>query len=81
MKIKAKDLAEKVNKLRDLFSGEVFDFEYDEAENNYRVETEHYLHACINPDYQLEWLENGTVRIEGNTFYTCCLQDIKPEQE
>lgn len=80
MKIKVKDLAQKVDTLCNEFNGELFDFE-EQEEGVYHVETEHYLHAVLNPDDEIEWLEHGVVVIEGTTFRTCFLQQIKPEQE
>ena len=78
MKIKVKDLAEKVDKLCNTFNGEVFDFE-EQEDGTYCVGTEYYHHADLNPDDEIEWSEFGTIVIEGVTFRTCLLVHVKPD--
>lgn len=78
MKIKVKDLAAKIDTLCHKRSGELFDFE-EQEDGTYRVETDHYLHAELNPDDELEWSEFGTVEIQDATFRTCLLVHVKPE--
>lgn len=78
MKIKVKDLAAKVDTLCHKRNGELFDFE-EQEDGMYRVETEHYLHAELNPDDELEWSEFGTVEIQDATFRTCLLTYVKPD--
>ena len=78
MKIKVKDLAAEVDTLCHTRTGELFDFE-EQEEGTYRVETEHYLHAELNPDDELEWSEFGTVEIQDATFNTYLLVQVKPD--
>lgn len=77
MKIKVSKLAEHVDTLCNNYNGELFDFE-EQEDGTYYICTEYYLHAILNPDDELEWLDNGTIVIEGVTFRTCLLNHIKP---
>ena len=77
MKIKVSKLAEHISVLCNEFNGEFFDFE-EQEDGKYCVGTEYYLHAELNPDDELEWLDRGAVVIEGVTFHTCSVNHVKP---
>ena len=77
MKIKVSKLAKHVDTLCNNYNGELFDFE-EQEDGTYCVGTEHYHHADLNPDDELEWSEYGTIVIDGVTFSTCSLVFVKP---
>lgn len=78
MKIKVSKLAEYVDTLCNNYNGELFDFE-EQEDGTYHVETEHYLHAELNPDDEIDWLDNGVVVIDDVVFRTCLLTHVKPD--
>lgn len=78
MKIKVKDLAEKVDALCHKYNGDLFNFGCA-GDDEYHVSIGDYIHATLNGDDTLEWSDEGIIYINDVAFHTHKLIHIKPE--